>query len=824
MPAVWYRFRAEMRTRWMATIGLALLVGVAGGVVFTAFAGARRTDTAYDRMVEETRAWDVLVNPDEGTGSALDPQDIACLPMVESFGYMTGMAVVAPGADSLEELFNTLPVAFAAPDGKALFEIGRPNLLEGRMPDPETPEEVLLTADAAGELDLGTGDSFEAFVLATSDLISIETRPDALEVYQRGELGQAVDFTVTGVGITPDALVVDEGFDLPFIVVTPAFYARHPDALLGFWAGMARLEGGPADEAALREAVEALVPDETIEFQSASRVGATVDRAVRPYVVALELFALAIAVTGLFVIGQALARQRFLDAADEAALESIGFTRVQVLAVAALRTGILAVGGVLLAVVIAIVASPLMPIGPARQAEPDRGVAVDGLLLGGGALALIVVVLLLGVVPAWRLARARMVPDGRGRGRATRPSPVPGALARAGLAPAMVTGVRFALESGRGRTAVPARTTIVGAIGAVVTVVAALTFAASLDHLLETPRLYGINYDARLSGSADFASEQELAELTERVETDLAADGRIAAWSKADLSRVVLDGRTVPAIGLEMIEGSVAPTVVSGRIPAADDEIAVGGRTLEQLDVEVGDTVTATFGTHSRELEIVGRVALPGAGNYPGGDKTSIGDGALLTRAALGELAPVFEGSDYLLRFADGVEPEAALADVVARYGPPGEVVDAAGVEQPADIDDYERVRATPLVLAGMLAVLGVATVGHALVTTVRRRRRDLAVLKTLGFTRPQVSGSIAWQATTIAVIALAVGLPVGIAAGRFAWTLLAEDVGTIPEPVTPVLAVLLSIPLVILVINLVAAAPGWLAGRTRPGPALRSE
>jgi ABC-type lipoprotein release transport system permease subunit len=385
-----------------------------------------------------------------------------------------------------------------------------------------------------------------------------------------------------------------------------------------------------------------------------------------------------------------------------------------------------------------------------------------------------------------------------------------------------VTGVRFALEPGRGRTAVPARTTVVGAIGAVVTVVAALTFAGSLDHLLATPRLYGTNWDARIVTSAE--SDDESAALVPLVEAEVEADRRVAAWSKAELSRVVLDGRAVPAIGLETGEGSVAPTVVSGRIPADADEIALGRRTLQQLDVTVGDRVTATFGSTARDLEIVGRVALPGAGNYPGGDKTSIGDGALLTRDGLADLAPPFTGATFLLRFDDGVEPDTALADIAGRFGPRGEQVDAAGVERPADLTDYERVRETPIVLAGMLAILGVATVAHALVTTVRRRRRDLAVLKTLGFTRRQVSWAVAWQATVIGLIAVAVGLPIGIAAGRLAWALTAENIGTIAEPVTPLLAVLLAVPAVLLVTNAVAVVPGWLAGRTRAGAALRSE
>lgn len=820
MAAVWYRFRAEMRTRWIATLGLAVIVGLAGGVVFTALAGARRTDTAYDRMVDEARSWDVLVLPDSGNDSALDPDEVARLPMVESFGYFPAIAVVPAGAENIEELFGS-PVAFTGPDRTAFFEIGRPNVLEGRMPDPDEPGEVLVDPLAAEQLGVGVGDRLRTVVVTDDEIDAMEADPEVgFPAYQRGELGKPLELSVTGIGITHDALVVDEGFDLPLLVVTPALYEREPDALFGFWGGMVRLEDGAAAEADFRKAVEGLVPDETIEFQSSARIAETVDRAVRPYVIALELFALAIAVTGLFVIGQTLARQRFLEAADGISLIPIGFTRVQVLAVAALRAALVAVGGAVLATALAVAASPLMPIGPARHAEPDRGLVLDRVVLGAGALALVIVVSLLGILPAWRLARTRMGPGGfdpRGAGGLSR---VPGALARAGAAPVAVTGVRFALEPGRGRTAVPTRTTMVGAIGAVVTVAAALTFAASLDHLLATPRLYGVNHDARLAASV--SNEEQFAEAAGLIERNLEANADVDAWSRADLGRVELDGRTVPAIGIETIKGSVVPTIVRGRGPRADDEVALGRRTLERLDVQVGGTVIGTRGTTTRELDVVGRVVLPGAGNYAGGDKTALGDGALLTRDGLALLSPGFLGSNFLVRFDAGVDPDSARRELGREFIPVG--IEVAGVEQPADIVDYERVRATPIVLAGMLAVLGVATVAHALVTTVRRRRRDLAVLKTLGFTRPQVSGAVAWQATTIACIALVVGLPIGIAAGRFAWALLAESVGTVAEPVTPLLVVLLAIPAVVVVTNLVAAAPGWLAGRTRPGASLRSE
>jgi ABC-type antimicrobial peptide transport system permease subunit len=129
-----------------------------------------------------------------------------------------------------------------------------------------------------------------------------------------------------------------------------------------------------------------------------------------------------------------------------------------------------------------------------------------------------------------------------------------------------------------------------------------------------------------------------------------------------------------------------------------------------------------------------------------------------------------------------------------------------------------------PLVLAGLLAFLAVASATHALFVTIRRRRRDLAVLKTLGFTRRQVSSSIAWQATTIGLAALVIGIPLGLVLGRVGWTLLANELGAVAEPIWPVGAALLAVPVTLVFVNLLAYFPGRLAARTRPAAVLRSE
>jgi ABC-type lipoprotein release transport system permease subunit len=112
----------------------------------------------------------------------------------------------------------------------------------------------------------------------------------------------------------------------------------------------------------------------------------------------------------------------------------------------------------------------------------------------------------------------------------------------------------------------------------------------------------------------------------------------------------------------------------------------------------------------------------------------------------------------------------------------------------------------------------------HLLVTSVRRRRRDLAVLKTLGFVRRQVSATVIWQATTVALVALAVGLPLGIAAGRWAWMLVADRLGVVPVSVVPALVLTLVALTTVLAANLVAAMSAWMAARTRPATVLRAE
>jgi ABC-type lipoprotein release transport system permease subunit len=142
----------------------------------------------------------------------------------------------------------------------------------------------------------------------------------------------------------------------------------------------------------------------------------------------------------------------------------------------------------------------------------------------------------------------------------------------------------------------------------------------------------------------------------------------------------------------------------------------------------------------------------------------------------------------------------------------------------PAELKTYADIKTVPLVLAVLLILMGAALTAHTLVTSVQRRRRDLATLKTLGFVRRQVLATVAAQASVLATIGLLVGLPLGIAAGRWAWTLFADQLGVPASVALPVAAIALAVPAAVLLANLVAALPARSAARTEPAVVLRSE
>jgi ABC-type lipoprotein release transport system permease subunit len=168
----------------------------------------------------------------------------------------------------------------------------------------------------------------------------------------------------------------------------------------------------------------------------------------------------------------------------------------------------------------------------------------------------------------------------------------------------------------------------------------------------------------------------------------------------------------------------------------------------------------------------------------------------------------------------------AAVANATFAHDPngTGNYVTVLSVQRPAQIVDYRSIGTTPVLLAAALAAGAVGALAVTLITSVRRRRRDLAILKTLGLTRRTAAAAVVYQASVDAIVGVIVGIPLGILLGRELWTLFARDINAVPYPTVPVGALALVGVGTIVIAILTATWPGRSAARTSPGLTFRAE
>ena len=139
-------------------------------------------------------------------------------------------------------------------------------------------------------------------------------------------------------------------------------------------------------------------------------------------------------------------------------------------------------------------------------------------------------------------------------------------------------------------------------------------------------------------------------------------------------------------------------------------------------------------------------------------------------------------------------------------------------------IVNLARIRSVPFLLAGLVAALAVLTLVHVMVTSVHHRRRDLALLRSLGADRRWISRAVHWQATSSALVPLALGVPLGLIAGRLVFGLFADSVGAVPSASFPYGLLVVVIVAFVALANLAAALPARRARRLEPAALLAAE
>jgi FtsX-like permease family len=779
MSGAWRWALADLRRRWASVVILGVLLSVASGAALSLVAGARRAGSATDRFIRASDLAQVSIFTEGGPSPEL-LDAIAADPRIINT-EQSDLTIVSPDP----AIPGTGGFTAVGDSGGVAGGMGTPLLLDGRYPDPQATDEILVNERAANDHGFHAGQR-----TTLSARVCFECEPTAV----------AGPVIITGVVRLANDVVDDP--------TTNGLFLAPSDFLGGAWASQAHpgmfvwLYLDDNDDAlSVSQDLSDLVPDGGVGSNISSL--SLVERSAGVQSRALLIAAGVLAVVSILVLGQTMARFLSARRADEPILEALGLTTRQRWRAALVVLAPVVILGCLAAIPVAFGLSWIFPFGIARRADPDPGFHVDWIAVLSGVAATLLLTLGVAALVAKQWTR---------RSQAERDTTglIGSKLSELGVRPVATTGIRFALESGRGSSRSPTRSALVASVAAMAAVTGALVVRSSIDGLESTPARYGQSWTYAVGGDDLGALAAEMTDDPRVAAVDRAAQGELSFNTPAGRSA------RVGALGIEGETGPPDLAVLSGRAPQRSNEIAFGTDTMRELSLAVGDEVNATGPCGSKQMTVTGRAIVP----IVGGDTPD--EGAVTTLGAFDEMcadqviADIDTTPRLLMRADDGAAD--SLASELTTRGffieelrRPGAVVVLVGI------------RAVTWLLAAMVGALGIAVIAYSLVVGVRRRRKELAVLRALGH-RPAQSGAVLTaQALSVVIVALVLGVPLGIVAGRVVWAAIATssnvlvraDVGsTVPVAATAI----------VVLVAFISVWPSWRASRIDVASALRSE
>lgn len=787
VSALWLWVRSVTRQQLLSTVLLAVLAGAVGGLVAVALDANERAASSLDRFLDYNRSYDLVVfscPPDvapndltfeELMGSCLSPSAAAAtlallvpMPEVEQAAVGTSAAVLgtldpeAPNGWGYASLMSIT----ATPD--VPWVDGRPIVVRGRLADVAAPDEVVIDEAYANITGAEVGDVLRLASWGSADLDAGANglvEPTTPESRVR----------VVGVVRYPPSLQLVRAVDLSrggtdgSLSVGAEWATQHGAEFGNYgWGVAVRLRAGAGSVEEFQVVLSAAFSDRfvdtfPIQDRDLTPTRTTIDMERR----GVSVLAAIVAVAGAAFVGIALARQMRRDSAAAAVLASMGVTRSELALAGALRGAPIALLSGVTTVLVALALSPLSPVGKAREAEVHLGVHLAPLLTALVALTVMTAIVLLCALAQRGSARPRTL-------RPARSGSLGGRLRQRG------PSTRAASAIARGRPSI--------ATGGVVVVAVALGVGAggvmrSLDHTLDEPALYGAWWHLVVGNY----SQQGMVDATAQ---QLRANPlvRSAAGALSDTESFTVNGTAQPLLAFDVYKGTSSPTIVDGRAPADLDEMALGSSTMRELGLQIGDVAVFAaselgFGDlEPRQLTVVGEVVLMDPAQW----EKPVDRGVLVdARLIAGEAAGVAQS--IVVEIDPAADRRQAVDEIVAEF--PAAVF---GTTPPNNLDNLDRIRWLPGLIAAIVGLLALAASTQALVTMLQRNRRLLAMLSALGMTRSQVVRVGALAGWMPVAAATAVGVPIGLIVGDTGWRTLADGAGIVAEPVTPWLAVLL--------------------------------
>jgi hypothetical protein len=835
MTVAWYACRATWRQMWRITVLVAVIGGLLGTVALGALAAARRTDSAYGRYLHSVNDSDVMVDVPGPLITVI--RKIEHAPDAVSGAAWIGVNgdPVIRGKVDYSFLTNSLT---GSVDGE-FYRQDKVTVLAGKLPPANSTDEIMVTQSMADAF-LRQGVRFRV-----GDRMTWQLYAEQLTNSQPSAAGRITYRIAAIVNLSP--ALVDQIDDTDAAILTSAESNRILDASTskGYefafgWASL-RLRNGDAGVPALQGWLRRYAltfrkqyGPVTFSIRRLAIVKNAAQQAIEPQALALAVLGALAAIGLVLLMAQGLAQLLSRPARDAPTLRALGASRAEA-ATATASWGVIAVlGAVLLSIAGAIAVSPLAPVGPVRTYDPARGVQADWLVLGGGGAVLLTILLTQLGWLAWRAVRQeRELPAARASGLVA-------AASRAALPVTIVTGVRHALERGTGRLKAPVLATLTGSVVAVAALVAALVFGSSLTGLTTHPARYGWNWTMLLQSSGGWGNwpTGKNDPLTENHLVQ--GQPGLLGWSELGFGQLRFGDTEVPAMGIVTHPGQVVePPTTSGHPLTGPDQIEFGTVTMRQLGLHIGQRIR--IGSDPALLTVVGTVTLPSFGIVLT-DHVSLGRGAMTDESTLLSILglPQDPSPSEVENVASPAYPGAAVFDLrstadanalaarIIRFNnsQPGSEGDLYTMppQLGAPVRNASQMGSQPLTLAIGVAIAAILALGLTILASVRERRRDLALLKALGLRAGQIRAVVRWQTTTILVIAIAAGLPLGIAAGNWLWTSFANSIGVVPSPVVPAAELLAGVAGLLVAGNLLALWPAHLAARIAPAATFRTE
>jgi putative ABC transport system permease protein len=716
---------ADLKSRPMQAALLFLVIAASATTLSLALNVASGAARPYERLRERSNAADVWIN------QLPEDYDEAKLQSFESVEALSGPFAISWMNYGIRQGERKQQVAVVGmPSEQPQMDF--PVVTKGRWLGPGGTQEIVVDSGAAKLLRLKVGQEIKLLA------------PHGEET-----------FTVVGFAV-PTGRVPAPISDPAFVYVLPETLKRiEPNPATsgseeGYWyrTGV-KLVDGNTTRAFLQEATAARMRFDLTRWQD---VRENVKQANQFDVIFLNVFSVFALLAAGLIVANAIGGQVLSQIRDIGILKTIGFTPRQVMLSLLVQNLSLALGASLVGVLIGLLVTPYFLSKTADLLGVPAGASFNPTLLVITVAAVEAIVAIFTIVPAWRAGRIRamdalnagndQVSSGRSR--------IAGLARRLRLPAVAVVGVKDVARR-------PARTgfTVLALVLAVVTATFSLGIEATLSKTMSDPTVIGgPPYD--IVADRDAYGDQAARQI---LDSHPDVQSYLVAYNT--------DGRyRNEGFDLRGYEGDINArrwAMREGRMPVRASEAAISILFASEYGVEVGDRITVSMFTAEGpvpvEVEIVGRYV------------DSEGRAMTVTRDTLpGDSEP----TDYMIKTKAGTDHRAFADELIQASG--GNLDPEILSETISDIRD--EFRSVLLGLNAVLFTIAGLNLLSSLLLNIRERRRDFAILKTVGFTPGQVAQAVFWGSSALAVFAVAAGLPLGLVATRVMFDVLSSAAG----------------------------------------------